>query len=73
MKQEIHPIIQNAALIEKQGIAVFENVTRMPTYGEPIVLPYHEYGIFITFSLNIAWILQKKQYLCTQIRRAVFT
>lgn len=40
MKQEIHPIIQNAALIEEQGMVVLENVTRMPAYGEPIVLPY---------------------------------
>ena len=40
MKQEPHPIIQNTALIEEQGIAVLENVTRMPAYGEPIVSPY---------------------------------
>ena len=51
MKQEIHPIIQNAALIEKQGIAVFENVTRMPTYGEPIVLPY-----FIVYFNHRGWV-----------------
>ena len=51
MKQEIHPIIQNAALIEKQGIDVFENVTRMPTYGEPIVLPY-----FIVYFNHRGWV-----------------
>ena len=39
-KQEIHPLIQNAALIDEQGLAVLENVTRMPSYGEPIVSPY---------------------------------
>lgn len=40
MKQEIHPLIQNAALIEEQGILVLENVTHMPAYGDPIVSPY---------------------------------
>lgn len=52
---------------------IFHRVSETNSAAAACHVLYHEYGIFITFSLNIAWILQKKQYLCTQIRRAVLT
>jgi AraC-like DNA-binding protein len=67
MKQKIHPIIQNATLIEEQGIAVLENVTRMPAYGEPIVSPH-----FIVSLNHRGWVRVQYDFKTIDFREHEF-
>ena len=50
-KQQMHPLLISAELINERGLMVFDDIHQMPIYHEPYIAP------FLTISLNVqGWV-----------------
>jgi hypothetical protein len=45
MGKELHPMELHDGLIKHQGVVVIDNVTSLPTHGEPYVSPHLVIGL----------------------------
>lgn len=58
----MHPIEQHKKEIELRGMMVFENINRMPLYGEPYISPFLTIGVCHSGSVRLEYDMQPAEF-----------
>lgn len=63
----MHPIEQHKKEIELRGMMVFENINRMPLYGEPYISPFLTIGVCHSGSVKLDYDMQPAEFHAKEV------